>query len=98
MSPIMAVREQHSWVDAVGSPWSLAAKSDRCSRCGRTPDEHRADCATPLGNRLVRGLDGLEWVPYSCSKPAIVQGTDGRYRCIQHDRISRGLSGKWTNP
>ncbi len=60
-------------------------------------------CAEPLGERLVfLGIDptyGPQFrsEPHLCAKPASVTGDDGRRRCIQHDRMARGLSGKWVN-
>jgi hypothetical protein len=58
------------------------------------------ECGLLLGDRLVIAHDpaGTVWkrVPYTCSKPAKFEGADGVMRCVQHDRMSRGLSGKWT--
>lgn len=59
------------------------------------------ECGWPVGDHLVtvRGDDGSitqRMEPYGCSKPARVLGEDGVLRCVQHDRKSRGLSGKWS--
>lgn len=61
------------------------------------------ECGTPLGMRLVPGdwneERGTIWryEPHSCGKPARVRGADGIYRCVQHDRMARGLPGKWSS-
>jgi len=65
-----------------------------------SPDDFE-ECGTPLGYRLVpngkSAAEGSIWrrEPYSCGKPGKVRGEDGRFRCVQHDRMSRGLPGKW---
>lgn len=60
-------------------------------------------CGTLLGERLVYVGPGLygpvfRKEPHTCSKPARYLGLDGRWRCIQHDRMVRGEPGKWTSP
>lgn len=94
----VAVMERHSWTDAIGNPWTPSSGSDRCVRCGKTPDTHRPDCGTPLGTRLVRSGSGLRWTLHRCSKPAVESDKDGRLRCVQHARMSRGMPGKWVGP
>jgi len=60
-------------------------------------------CGKPLGRRLIMapnddGSMGFLSVPSQCEKPANFEGPDGVKRCAQHDRMARGLSGKWTTP
>lgn len=62
-----------------------------------TPRHGVPECGKPLGTRLApNGAGGWAWVPYSCGKPATATGPDGVLRCVQHDRMARGLPGKWT--
>ena len=66
----------------------------------------RKDAANPCGKAigtrlaLIRrpdGSEGFEEVPSFCGRPANAQGPDGVVRCVQHDRMARGLPGGGRN-
>lgn len=57
-------------------------------------------CGIPIGDgtrlALVRKEDGseaFERVASTCGRPANARGADGVMRCVQHDRMTRGLPG-----
>jgi hypothetical protein len=63
----MTPREPHEWISVSGRPWSPRVRSDRCARCGRTPDAHPSRLVVELGLTPAerRAIDAILDRPYA---------------------------------